>query len=256
MADKDYWSQFEDVESAKVSNTAPKFKMANQGDKARIHFPFVNPNNKQVALKRVTYFSFTDNVTKSWARFQAPAKDSKAYKVAVQYCGEPLTSFVTPVLQYSTNSTGKVISGIDFKVLTMTLHKTRMQKLKTIQDEYNLSEIDIGVVCNNVDFQNVDFSPLKRCALTDGQVTIKDRGGLEKVVKLEFTRDEVFQQAQEVMKDADLAVAARWSEQQILDFLTGEKADTPAFESVNDEAPSWDTPPNSQPTFDQDDDVF
>lgn len=262
---QDYWSQFEDVESAKVQSTAPKFKLANTGDKARIHFPFVNPNNKQVALKKVSYFSYEDKVAKTWARFQAPADtNSPAYKIAVQHCGNPNTSYVTPVLQYSTNNAGKVVSGIDYKVVAMTLHKTRMQDLKQIQDEYNLSEIDIGVVCNNVDYQNLKFSPLRTCALTDGFATIKDRNGLEKKIKLEFTREEVFEQAKAVMDEAELVVASKWGDQQIIDFFTGDNGvkatedGSPAYESVDDETPSWDTKPTpkGQPQFDVDEDVF
>lgn len=262
---QDYWSQFEDVESAKVQTVAPKFKMGATGDKARIHFPFVNPNNKQVAVKRVTYFSYEDKVAKTWARFQAPADpNSEAYRIAVQHCGTPMTSYVTPVLQYSTNNMGKVVSGIDYKVIAMTLHKTRMQELKQIQDEYNLADIDIGVVCNEVNFQNIKFSPLKTCALNDGFVVIKDRTGLEKKIKMEFTRDEVFAQAQEIMQDADSVVANKWGDQQIIDFFSGDKgiqasADgTPAFDAVDDDRPAWDSAPatKAQPKFDIDEDSF
>lgn len=255
----DYWSQFEDVESAKVQGTTPKFKLANAGDKARIHFPFVNPKNQQVALKKVVYFNFEDKATKSWARFQAPDKDSKAYKIAVQHCGEPQTSYVTPILQYATNNAGRVISGIDYKVLAMTLHKTRMQELKQIQEEYNLAEIDLAVVCNNVDYQNLKFSPLRVCALSQGFVTIKDRNGLEKKITLDFKRDEVFAQAKEVMNDADLVIASRWGEQQIIDFFMGDKGitkgETPAFEATGESDGDWGGE-SADSGFDADEDVF
>lgn len=252
-----YWSQFESVDEAKVQGQTPKFKLTEKDDKARIHFPFVNPQNGQVALKKVLYFSYEDKATNSWARFQAPAEGSKAYATARQFCGEPQLCYVTPILQYSTNNTGKVISGIDYEVIALTLSRTRLKEVKQIQDEYNLAEIDLGVVCNEPKYQNLKFSPLKRCALNDGFAVVKGRDGLEKKLKLEYNRDEVFNSAKECMETADMAVAPKWGEQQILDFFLGGKSggkDEPVYESVGEytEAPAEVA---EAPAFDNDDEA-
>ena len=250
---QDYWSAFESVDEAKVQGQTPKFKMSEKDDKTRIHFPFVNPQTSQVALKKCEYFSFEDKATNSWARFQVPPKNSKAYKVALQHCGEPNIAYVTPILQYSTNNTGKVVSGIDYDVIALTLTRTRLKELKQIQEEYNLAEIDVGVVCQEPKYQNIKFSPLKRCALNDGYATIKGRDGLEKKLKLEYTREEVFAQAKECIETADLAIANRWSEQQILDFFLGDKSPK---ESATSEDLDYESVDESEAgSFDEDDEL-
>lgn len=250
-----YWAQFESVDEAKVQGQTPKFKMSEKDEKTRIHFPFVNPANGQVALKKVVYFNYEDKATNSWARFQAPAENSKAYATAKQFCGEPQVSYVTPVLQYSTNSAGKVISGVDFEVIALTLSRTRLKEVKQIQEEYNLGEIDLSVVCTETKYQNLKFSPLKRCALNDGFAVVKGRDGLEKKLKLEFSRDEVFESAKACMEEADQAVASRWSETQIQDFFLGGKAKAADNEEIYEAVEDDTEDETANAKFDEDDEL-
>lgn len=224
--DENVWKQFEDVDSVKVSGNIKKFKMSDTDEKARICFPLVNPKSKKVALIKVRKFSYNDKTTGRWATFQAPEDtDSEAYKVAVKYCGDPQDVYVTPVLVYSTNKQGIVINGDEYELTNLTLPRQRLQELKTLQDEYNISEIDLIVTCTEKQYQNLKLSPAKNCGLIDGVIGYK-KDGKERNVEININADAVRKEALEMAKsESALAVAPKWSDQYIINYFTEDGSD-------------------------------
>lgn len=229
--DDSIWDQFEDLDSVKVSGQAEKFKMTNKDDKARIAFPLVNPKTKKIALKKVLKFNYSGQNT--WANFQAPDPDSKAYKVAVQNCGDPQVVYVTPILVYSTNKEGRIINGEEYQLTNLVLPRQRLQEIKSLQEEYDLANIDLIATCTETKFQAIKFTPAKECGFTSGAITVR-KNGEEKRLKISIDQDEVIQSAIEMAKESDLAVAPRWSEQAILDYFSKDDNDED-FEDDNTE---------------------
>ena len=218
---KSVWDEFEDFDTAKVNDEVIKFKMSDKGDVARICFPLINPKTGKVALKKVIRFHYENKANNSFAIFQAPTNtSSQAYKTAIEYCGDPKTIYVTPILVYSTNKLGKVISNEDYELTNLVLTPTKIKQLRTLQEEYDLSNIDIKVVLDDAKFQNMTFSPLKGCGLRDGFVNSKNKQGEIKKFPIQINKDQVSNDAFELMKTADSVVAPRWSDAQILKFFT------------------------------------
>lgn len=238
--DDSIWDQFEDLDTVKVSGQADKFKMTNKDDKARIAFPLVNPKTKKIALKKVLKFNYSGEGT--WANFQAPTNENgKAYKLAVQHCGEPQVVYVTPILVYSTNKDGRIINGEEYQLTNLVLPRQRLQEIKSLQEEYDLANIDLIATCTETKYQAIKFTPAKECGFIAGAITVR-KNGEEKKLKISIDQDEVIQAAIDMSKESDLAVAPRWSEQAIIDYFS--KDDNSDFDDEDDEDEP--TPPKSE----------
>lgn len=229
----DFWDNFEDIEQARVETKAEKFKMKNSGEKARIHFILVNPKTQQVALKRVEMFSYNDEVKNSWARFIAPAKDSKAYQVAVKHCGEPQVVYVTPILVYSTNDKGRVINGEEYELSNLTLPKSRFFDIKNLQGEYNLSQHDVVVMCEDSKYQKLKFTISPECGVLNGSITAKNNKGEIVKTEIDINREQALKEAVKMAEDMETAVANRWSESQIINFFEGDDAKADDFDDMD-----------------------
>lgn len=250
----DFWSQLEDINEAQAYDTPPLFKLKEKGDKARICFPLVNPSTGRIAFKKVRIFNFEDKAKGTWARFLAPEDtESKAYKIAVKYCGEPQQARVTPVLVYSTNTQGRVISGEDYTLIAIKVTPQRLESLKTLQADYNLSEHDISVVCKESKFQNLDFNILPVCGMREGKITLTDKTGKSKTIDIEFETKTIIQEAMQMVKDGiEESVASKWSEQQIINYFEGndkddEDYDDEDFEDDEEPAPVKKSSAKSKP---------
>lgn len=242
--DKNYWSQFESITDAQGFDKSPKFKMTNAGDITRIAFPLVNPQTKQVALKKVVFFSYSDNLASKWCRFIAPAdKSSKAYIEAIKNCGEPLVNYVTPVLVYTTNDKGRIISPDEYVLTNLTLAPKRLRSLQQVQADYDLSSCDVKVVCDEVKYQALSFHALQGCAYRDGVVKQKDKMGKLADMRMSIDADKVFNDAIALSNDSETAVASRWTDDQILSYFnvkTDLEFDDEPNNNADDSLPDWD----------------
>lgn len=257
----DFWSQYEDVDTAEAESTAPKFKMSDKGERARISFVLVHPKTKKVAMKKVLVFNYSDKATGNWAKFQAPENpDSKAYKVAVQHCGDPQVVYVTPVLVYETNSKGRVTSAEDYELTVLTMPKGRLQSVKDLQEDADISEVDVLVVCEEPTYQKFQFKAAAESGVFGGSVTQKDANGNPKKMKMELDSDKIVEEAIELAKTADTAAAPKWTDQAIVQFFTKENDSEDDFDDYEDddtaeeEAPAPKSQPKKSATPDIDDD--
>ena len=227
------WNDYDDTSSARTSLNVEKFKMKDKGERTRFMFALVNPKTKQVALKKVTYFQYNNNVTKQWAKFIAPENvNSQAYKVAQEHCGVALTSYVTPILVYSTNTQGRVISGDDYELTNLVLTPTRLTNIKSIQAEHDLSQCDILVTLEDAKYQKMLFASATGCGVTDGFINQKDKQGNLKKTEININRDEVINEAIKMIDECETAVANNWTEQTIINYFKKDDEFDDEFDDV------------------------
>lgn len=221
--EQNYWEQFKGLEDVKIADGSDKFTLQNKDEVARAYLPLVNPKTAQIALKPAFFFRYEDKVSNTFAKFLAPKDtNSQAYKKAIEMCGMPIERYVTPILVYSTNEQGRVISGDDFKLTTFILTPTRIKELQSIQQNYSLADVDLGITLLEANFQNLKIQALPSCFIKQGFAQVKTRTGEIKQIKLEYTLADITKEAMEVMENAQLAVASNWSEEQILAFFNKE----------------------------------
>lgn len=250
--DTDFWSQFEDIGQAKVYNNAPVLKFREKGDKARICFPLVNPKSKEVAFKKLLVFNFNDPVKGTWARIIAPEdKSSKAYQTCVKYCGEPQVVRLTPVLVYSTNATGRVLSGEEYSIVALKVTPQRLESLKLIQDEFNLAEHDVAVSCSEIKYQKISFTALPQCGLRAGKIKQQDKTGATKELEIKFNLTNILNEAMEFAKTMETAVGSKWTEQQIISYFEKSNEEDADFEYDDEDEEDTSSTENSDDIDDE-----
>lgn len=230
----DILEQYEGMDSAVAPKEIKKLKIKEKGDKARISFPLVKKDGN-IAQIPVLFFNYSDG--EKWARFQAPKdKESKAYKVALQKCGEPEICYVTPIVVYATNRNGDIVSSpVDYELQALPLRGQRLQRLQNLE-EVDYKKQDIKVNCDEPNYQNYTFAATPTCVFRSEKFKTKMKNGDIRELEVGISADDVIKEALDMMKEIDTVVANRWTDDKILAFFEVDTSEGSSAKLDSDEA--------------------
>lgn len=172
-------SDFEDLDHA-VSTTNNLLEKAVFEEKRRyrVGFPLLNPETKAVRLRKVWYFAYNEVLKKS---FLLPKNEVLTNRCKPKM-GDPKFKYVTPLVIYGTDSTGKLLSPFQFRVLPFVLVGQNLQDVQMLASEYSLMEHDVLLECTNKVFQNVKVMPAKGAYWTRPEVKNQIEEAVQKLV--------------------------------------------------------------------------
>lgn len=198
-----------------------KFK-AEPNHKYRIGFPLLNENGK-VRIDRVFYFNrFDDNFK---GKFIVPDDcDEETLAKFIEVLGEPIYRYVTAIVVYGTEKDGKLIKPVSYKVLPFVFSDGILADLKSINEEFPLSNHDLLVSLKegtDPKYQNLTILPTSK----------------EAVWRHEKLKDAIQKQVEEVAKEMHKAVATETTCVNLKSILTKAgllTSPTPTAEEVNE----------------------
>lgn len=159
-----------DLDDVEVRDKASAFKV-DKDTKYRVGFPLLNGNGR-IKLVKVAYLAFEDSEERfhSWQI----SDDAELNKTAIAMGAEEKSHFVTMLLVYRCDKSGKPLTPLSWDVQPVKLADKKVKNLKEINAEWDLTSIDISLSSDNPSYQEHTYTPLKTAIwrLKDGDPTL------------------------------------------------------------------------------------
>lgn len=217
------------IESVEVSNSAPMFKV--KADTTfRIGFPLINQNGT-VSIIPLKHFASEDK-SGTFRAIRVTDKleaDKEVMEMLYSELGEPKTRWVTVVMQYETNTDGKVSKPCTGTLKGVKLSKKDVQALKAINNSTKIALADFYVTTDNEQMQAKLFTAITK----EGQPHAlwkndkvneidKEADGDEVEVKGIWEADKITEEAWELIEGVMDSIAREMEPKAVVALLKGE----------------------------------
>lgn len=199
----------------------------------RVGFPLVKENGR-ILIKKVDYFTLTTgseaNDDEQYFSFRK-SEDPKVNEAAEAAGAELSTRYVTLLIKYATDKNGKPLLPLQWELIPVKLDGKKVAALKALNEEWDLTTIDIKITSDNPTYQYHTYLPLQKSiwAAAKGDKLL-DQLNLDGPITADVQKA-VASFGEDVGDIAD-AIAKGWKDSAIMSKLGGvaEEADTAALD--------------------------